>query len=377
MTAVRIAFEASGRISELSRLLQEMDTDPSIKALVVLSCDANGYVPETLDPELKKIGKPMLGGIFPGILHEARQHERGSIVVGLPFVLDVCVSSRLDEDGLQRDAIWEDIAAIDLPGSGCAIVFLDALGGNIEMAIAGLYDELGMDIRCIGGGAGSLSFVPKPCVMSNQGLLQSVGIVGVGSVPIGVGVTHGWQPIADSVQVTESDANRLQSLNWVPAMEWYREVVRSVGGVDLDSGNFFDIAKSYPLGILSLGGELVVRDLLNHDGQTLVAVSGIPVNAMVRVLHGDVDSLLASAGRCQELSQKNLGDSMPMGGLVMDCISRALFLGDQLDQELGRLWSAEFPVVGALTIGEITADGQRALEFHNKTTALGCFGNGE
>jgi hypothetical protein len=377
MTPVRIAFEPSGQVSELAYLLREMDADPSVGALMVLSCDANGYVPETLDPELKKIGKPIVGGIFPGILHDARRYELGSIVVGLPFALIVCISSRLDTDDLQSDAIWEGMVDIDLPGSGSAIVFLDALAGNIETAIGALYDELGMDIRCIGGGAGSLSFVPKPCVITNQGLLQGVGIVGIGSAPIGVGVTHGWQPIADSVQVTESSGNRLQSLNWVPALEWYREAVLSVSSVDLDTGNFFDIAKSYPLGILSLGGELVVRDLLNHDEQTLIAVCGIPVNAMVRVLHGDVESLLASAGRCQELARKNLGEPMPVGGLVMDCISRALFLGDQLDEELRRLWSAEFPVVGALTIGEITADGQRALEFHNKTTALGCFGHGE
>lgn len=377
MNPVQIVFEPLGQTFELARILREMDSNSAVQSMIVLGCDANGFTPENLDAELRKITKPILGGIFPGVLHAARKFERGSIVMGLPFALAVCVSSPLRAMDLQPESVWEDMADIELAASSSAVCFIDALGGNIQMAIGALYDELGLDIRCIGGGAGSLSFVAKPCVISNRGLLQGVGIVGVSSVPMGVGVTHGWQPVGDSVQVTEANANQVHSVNWVPALTWYREAVRSVSGSDVDTDQFFAIAKSHPLGILSLGGELVVRDLLNHAGETLVTVSEIPVNAMVRLLQGDVQSLLASAELCQEYASRNLGAFIPAGGLIMDCISRALFLGDQLDQELERLWSSGFPVAGALTIGEITADGLRALDFHNKTTALGFFGQDE
>ncbi|NOR26155.1 MAG: hypothetical protein GQ542_17565 [Desulforhopalus sp.] len=55
----------------------------------------------------------------------------------------------------------------------------------------------------------------------------------------------------------------------------------------------------------------------------------------------------------------------------MDCISRVLFLGDKLQEEIEAVQDASAPLIGAFTIGEIANSGKDFLEFYNKTCIVG------
>ena len=54
----------------------------------------------------------------------------------------------------------------------------------------------------------------------------------------------------------------------------------------------------------------------------------------------------------------------------MDCISRVLFLGERIVDELETA-AGDRELYGALTLGEIADDGRNYLEFYNKTSVLG------
>jgi hypothetical protein len=60
--------------------------------------------------------------------------------------------------------------------------------------------------------------------------------------------------------------------------------------------------------------------------------------------------------------------------LVADCVSRGLFLGERLGDELGAivdgLGSGAPRPVGMLTLGEISSQGEGYLEFFNKTSVV-------
>ncbi|HIE56438.1 MAG TPA: histidine kinase, partial [Chromatiaceae bacterium] len=70
-------------------------------------------------------------------------------------------------------------------------------------------------------------------------------------------------------------------------------------------------------------------------------------------------------------AQTTAGDAPGRCQLVMDCISRALFLGDHFQRELDAFSQPGLPMLGALTIGEIANHGDDYLEFYNKTAVVG------
>jgi len=69
----------------------------------------------------------------------------------------------------------------------------------------------------------------------------------------------------------------------------------------------------------------------------------------------------------------------PKKAIIIDCISRMLFLDKDFDKELSIITSTlktrypDISIGGALTIGEISSYGEGFLEFYNKTIVVGLF----
>jgi hypothetical protein len=58
--------------------------------------------------------------------------------------------------------------------------------------------------------------------------------------------------------------------------------------------------------------------------------------------------------------------------ILIDCISRVLFLGKEFEKEIQAVYQEDIPLIGALTLGEIANSGRDYLEFYNKTAVVGC-----
>ena len=121
--------------------------------------------------------------------------------------------------------------------------------------------------------------------------------------------------------------------------------------------------------------EMVVRDPIAVDGNGLVCVGEVPLNSLVYILKGNKDSLIAGAVYARELAesiyQQVVDDKnkKPIT-LIMDCVSRVLFLQSNFKKELEKVYTG-YPLLGALTIGEIANTGRNYLEFYNKTSVIG------
>jgi len=79
---VHLPQDFTGSIETFDRMAMELSSDARGEGLLVLACDANGWTPEALDPLLRALPKPVFGGVFPHIIHESRNHERGTLVLG-------------------------------------------------------------------------------------------------------------------------------------------------------------------------------------------------------------------------------------------------------------------------------------------------------
>lgn len=344
------------------------------KSLFVLACDANGLTPAQLDTHLQALPVPVFGGIFPEIIAAGHKLERGSIVCGLPVSASVYHVDKLsdpDEDYFLRT----ETLMTHIPPGSTLVTLVDGLGKRVSSVLESLYEALGSSCQYIGGGAGSLSFVQKPCLFSNQGLRGDCAQITALNLSIGIGIDHGWHKFAGPFVVTGAYDNTITTLDYRPAFEVYREVVEADSGKRFSEYEFFDLAKAYPFGLDRLKGDVVVRDPLFRADNALVCVGEVPANHIIYILKGEEDNLLDASRQCA--SSAMLTQPQPMVALLFDCISRTLFLQERFAEEIGNIQSslpAGIPLIGALSLGEIADAGHTCLELFNKTIVLGVLG---
>ena len=314
---------------------------------------------------------PVMGGIFPAIAVNDHLHEHGAIVLCLKESPDIARVAGMSDSNANYEAQllsqldqWHD-----LDEQSTLVVLIDGLSSRISALVEDLFFVFGLANNFVGGGAGSLSFKQKPCIISACGLEADIALIIRLPRASTIGVTHGWSGISEALEVTEADRNIVKTLNWQPAFEAYKSIVDSHCPQPIGREKFFDTAKSYPLGLQKLDGEMIVRDpLLVQNHSELVCVGEVPQGGFVRVLNGNADTLLEAAHKARQMvsTQTTQANSQL---LLFDCISRALFLGQNIEQELQALTQGEASV-GAFTLGEIANNGRDYLEFLNKTTVL-------
>ncbi len=315
---------------------------------------------------------PLFGGIFPAILYGKKKMEKGSIVLGVHRESEITHIPGLSDS----NADYEDMLDKLIPEIGAMktmLVFVDGFAKRISAFIDSLFNIFGLEINYIGGGAGSLTMEQKPCLFTNEGLVQDSAILALLDSESGVVVSHGWEPLYDGpFWVTETDGNIVKTIDWRPAFEVYKEVVDKYSEQVITKHNFHDIAKSYPFGIAKLGTEWIVRDPYNiGKDSSLVCFGEIPERSFVRILEGDESSLLKAAGDARDFSREAFkSQSDNRINIFIDCISRVLFLGEAFNKELEAVYDEGMELIGACTIGEIANCEKGYLEFYSKTSVL-------
>ncbi|MBN1764521.1 MAG: FIST C-terminal domain-containing protein [Sedimentisphaerales bacterium] len=366
-----IKADKTGTVEQFNELIDTMSHNDDVRSILVLACDENGFTPDNVNQKLKSLSKPIFGGIFPEIIYGKDKLSKGCIVAGLFEDAQVQTISRLSDMEIDYESqIDESLSTGD---TKTMLVFVDGFAKRIGAVIDSLFNVFGLEFNYIGGGAGSLSLKQKPCLFTNEGLIQDSMILIMLNMESGVGVCHGWNEVAGPYKVTESDQNIIQTLDWKPAFQVYREVVEQHSQMTFTDDNFFDIAKSYPFGINKLGTEKIVRDpLMAGENDSLVCVGEVPQESYVHILTGDVDSLVNAAHTALTLSENTFNTECEKKTILfIDCISRVLFLGDEFIRELEAVSHNDIPLIGALTIGEIANSQKDYLEFYNKTSVVG------
>jgi len=369
---MKICIVRNRDVESLTQCLAELDREPTIQSILILACDANGYTPQALNPILQQLDKPCFGGIFPQVLGGKERLMQGAVVVGLHHRVQTSVIEGLGDRSNDFEIALNDAFAGSGANHSTMFVFVDGLSTGIGGLIEVLFNQFGLEINYIGGGAGSLSLRNQPCIISNLGLLQDSAVLALTDLPSSIGVAHGWKSISDAFKVTEAVGNRIITLDWRPAFEVYREVVEQHSGLSFQSLPFFDIAKAYPFGVAKLDAEMVVRDPMQVERGELVCVGEVPKGAFVHILYGRADTVIEAAGHALNLARLDY-TGKPGLMLFVDCISRVLFLGEDFNQEINSVASDDLPMVGALTLGEIANNGHDYLEFYNKTSVIGLF----
>lgn len=365
-----ISCEESGSIIE--KLLSEsLDCD---ECFLILIGEKTKIDIENLINELNKHNLKFFGGIFPGIIYAGKRYESGIVVKKISVVDKPFMFNDMQNIDFNSDIITK-LNSYNYPLT--VVVLVDGLSANISSFLSGIFDKFGNSVRYIGGGAGSLSLQQQKCIFSNDGFSYDSAVVAFIKRKVKLGVRHGWQRLTGPVTASKVKKNIIKELNWENAFKAYKGIVESDSGKKIDKDNFFDIAKGYPFGIYKEKSEDIVRDPLaiNDEGE-LICVGEVPENSVLYYLKGIPESLISAAK--QAASDCKIDEKYTqIDCLVIDCISRVLFLENDFSKELEgvkeiyKSINNNLVLEGILTLGEISSYGTGLLEFFNKTIVSG------
>ena len=353
-------------ITELQTTLLQWQNDVDIKAILLFCCDQNKPSRSTLEATLKLNQKPLMGGIFPEIIADGHRKQEGFLMLPLheTWEVELFESTSSDVPITTQIESWLEKSTISIESVFC---FVNALWNQKTNLMQVLYDQLGPFVNYLGGGAGSLSFNSFPCVFANQQIAEHAAVVAVSKKQLSIGVAHGWRPISDPIKVTKTEGNTIISLNWKPAFSVYKEQVEAHSNLKFNAQNFFEIAKSYPLGLVRLDDEMIIRDPYATENNKLHVVDEVPEGEYIHIMHGNKDSLLEGAKNAVLQSQNNTNEETTQ--FCIDCISRVLFMKDDFKEELAYL-NKNQKANGILSIGEIANPVNAPLELFNKTVVV-------
>jgi hypothetical protein len=259
------------------------------------------------------------------------------------------------------------------PGYRNALVMTDALAGHTDrlldeltLATAGLY-------QFFGGGAGDNAQFQRTAVFLGEEVLTdaAVALEIVSDKPIGVGVSHGWEPASPPLRVTAADGLKLVSLNGLPAAEAFQAHAQQTGQA-LDPAAPIPFFLHNILGIETGGSfRLRVPLAIQSDG-SVVCAAEIPPHALVRVMRSTQGSTVEAAEAAANAALAAIGEHRPQAALFFDCVATRLRMGQAFSRELAAVQDrlSGVDLMGCNTHGQIArAEGQFG-GFHNCTAVV-------
>jgi hypothetical protein len=369
----------SGRAGEMLGNAIREGLGGAADAVIVFASARHDY-PRLLEALASASGAPaIVGSSSAGEFTTRARHEGAVSALGIRSQ-DMCFAAGLGAE-LSADPRRAARTSV-MPFRGvdstefayrAALVMTDALAGHTDTVVEELTLATGGNYRFFGGGAGDDGRFHRTHVFCNgQAVSDAVATLEILSrAPLGVGVSHGWEPASKGLRVTESDGTRLISLNGAPAVEAFEAHAEA-------TGQQFDRADPMPfflhnvLGIAA-GGNYRLRVPLGITPDGAVAcAAAVPGGCVVHIMKTATASAVQAARQATGAALAGLGGRKAAGALVFDCVATRLRMGRAFDDELeacsAMLGDAAF--VGCNTYGQIArAEGQFG-GFHNCTAVV-------
>lgn len=260
------------------------------------------------------------------------------------------------------------------PSQYAAVVLLaDAMLGNLQELVQGVYRVTGPKVSIVGGAAGDDQKFICPYVFHNDQVLKD-GVVALwiaSDHALPVVTQHGWKPIGVPMLVTRAEGTQIVELGGRPAAQAYEEQLGLPAG-ELKPDRFWGTSILHPFGLLQSDGTTVIRVARSKNEQGTLNIQGCvpPAGSAVQVMSGNADTLLSVV---EDVAISSL-NPLPEAGVLLafSCAARAMIFRERKSEEAQKLQKAagEVPTFGIYCCGEF-ARTAGVLATHNATlTAL-------
>ncbi len=290
---------------------------------------------------------------------------------------------RSNREGALAQALEAMPPAIDGYPHRTALMLFDALAGHGEETTLLAAALLGEGAKIAGGAAGDdLHMQTTQVALGGEVLSDAVVFATLFTKkPLGLGVSHGHEPVSPPLRVTRAEGARIFEIEGRPAWEVWQEQTRQVAasrGIDVDRLEG-DAVGAFLLRFeagLAAGQSYKIRAPLQRgDDGSLLFASEVPEGASVRITESVPERQIASAREAARRARLQLGGETPAGAVVFDCICRNLILGERFQEAVAAM-SEELdhrPLAGFETYGEIALDTGEMSGFHNTTSVVLAF----
>lgn len=329
-----------------------------------------------------RLAVPLVGAVFPALIVDDEFRSGGVWLLRFERMPYFALHDDLAHDAVGAAAAADRIAEAvrgrldDTPDVTLFMLF-DALVPNIATVLDELYLRLANRVHYLGANAGSETFLPMPCLFDGKRIVGNGVLVMLLPAHRGGILEHGYGAPEQMIYATSTVGNRIIHIDWRPAFEVYRELIKEQYGVEVTRENFYVHAVHFPFGIVRANHSVLVRIpvMLGDDG-SLFCVGEVPPNSLLTLLEApSVDSTHTLAALERGLTGL-YGDVAGRELLLFFCAGRHLHLGteaatNELHGLIERTRVAR--LAGARSLGEIgpSTIGGYPL-FHNATLVATC-----
>ncbi len=360
-------YKVSNEIQELKRDLESYAQSSEIKTVLILSTFKSELYSQFEKLDFINYPKPVVGLFFPKIFESDKLYETKTIAIGMNSELNIQHVNNLSTPQKDLEAEVKNFH-INEKGIKTVFLFFDACATRNEELISHIFEFYGLECNYFGGACGDSDLNPKPCMFTNQGMLQDTCIVATLSAESAISVEHGQKAIAGPYLITKTAGKVIEEIEYRPALEVYKEILEKHSGQAITQNNFNDLSKYFSFGMPRLDSKHIIRDPIAYGpNNTIVTAGTIPENSFIYIMQGSNQSLLSAA---QDATDKAKHVERLQMKLVMECLSRESVLGKEFSDELKVLSSNGQIPIGALALGEIANTGKEFLELYNKTIII-------
>jgi diguanylate cyclase (GGDEF)-like protein len=212
-------------------------------------------------------------------------------------------------------------------------------------------------IPVFGGGADSYTASEQGFVFAGTTFLKKgiIAVVFFGSeLNIHISTNFGWRPMGQAMTITAMDGPLvIKELDFKPAISVYEKYLN----IKQDESFYQDIIE-FPIFVERNGKQMARLPVDFRDDGSLVFAADFRLGERVRLSYGDPTEILVSS----HINQHDIAAFQPQGILIFTCITRRVFLGDDVKLEIAPYMDIA-PTAGAYTYGEITS-------FHGEAEAM-------
>jgi hypothetical protein len=320
---------------------------------------------------------PLVGAIFPALVQDGHFLTSGVWLLCFAEIPHFALYDNLPTETAEAERAAEKIASdiraqIDHIPDMTLFMLFDAMVPNVGTLLDNLYLHLANRVHYAGANAGSETFQPMPCLFDAGRTVQNGVLLLLLTQHKGAILEHGYHTNPHTSYATSTSGNCISQIDWRPAFEVYRELVREHYGEEVTAENFYQYGVHFPFGIVRANHHVVVRIpvMLAEDG-SLFCVGEVPPNSVLTLLKAPTVRTVETLHKLTEGLKALNGDVSGAELLLFYCAGRRLHLGiematTELEAFAGLTHAAQ--IAGALSLGEIGGSTVHGYPlFHNAT----------